>query len=333
MHIDQQSVRISHKEFVREITGSPTFAVQASLSLNPGNAEAFPWLSQIAGQFQEYSFKGIVFHYVPSSGTAVSGTNSALGTVMLQTSYRANDSAPTSKQEMMNEYWSGEVVPSETLAHPIECNPKENPFNVQYVRTQPVPTGDSVMLYDLGLTHIATSGQQGTNVVGDLWVTYDIELKKPILASNVTATSRYAAVLNGTGAIDTGNFWGNPATYLSNNNPAVTVSGRRITFPKNCVGVWTITTMLTASVSQWQAAHDFGPTPTLSNCSFAGLSGYPNWTRFNATGTASFPTTFSVATIRITDSSAIAYLEYGAVVTAGGTLTSSQTLIEYVCSA
>lgn len=195
MHKEGQSVVLRHREFIAQVRGSQNFAVQDSFQLNPGNVKTFPWLSSIAASFQEYKFRGLVFHYIPSSGSAVSSTNAALGTVMLQTSYRSNDSAPTSKSELLNEYWSGECVPNDTFAHPVECDPAENPFNVQYVRTGNVPTNDSQLLYDLGVTHLCVAGQQADGyTLGDLWVTYEVELKKPIVASNVTAQHQLASV-------------------------------------------------------------------------------------------------------------------------------------------
>nr|WRQ65404.1 structural protein [Tolivirales sp.] len=188
MHKDGQTVTVRHREFIATIPSSTDFVVQKSFQLNPGNQTTFPWLSTIANSFQEYRFKGVVFHYIPTSGHAISGTSPSLGSVMMQTSYRANDTAPSTKAELLNEYWSGEVVPSETLAHPIECNPAENPFNVQYVRRGDLPSGDNQLFYDLGVTHICTAGQLAAgNVLGDLWVTYEVELKKPIVASNVTS--------------------------------------------------------------------------------------------------------------------------------------------------
>lgn len=189
MHKTEQSIVVRHKEYIGPVSGSTNFTVQKILQINPGNSVAFPWLAGVAARFQEYKIKGLVFHYVPTSGTAVSGTNSALGSVMLQTSYRSNDSAPTSKAVMMNEYWATESVPSEAFCHPIECDPKENPFNVQYVRTGTIPTSDNQLLYDLGVTYVATSGMQSTNVVGDIWASYEIELKKPIVDSNVTSVA------------------------------------------------------------------------------------------------------------------------------------------------
>lgn len=188
MHKEGQTVVLRHREFIAQVRGSQGFVVQDSFQLNPGNVKTFPWLSSVAASFQEFKFRGLVFHYIPSSGSAVSSTNAALGTVMLQTSYRANDAPPTSKSELLNEYWSGESVPNDTFAHPVECDPAENPFNVQYVRTDDVPANDSQLLYDLGVTHLCTAGQQADgNTLGDLWVTYEVELKKPIVSSNVTS--------------------------------------------------------------------------------------------------------------------------------------------------
>jgi hypothetical protein len=189
MHSSGQSVVVRHKEFVMTVRSSIQYAVQRSLPINPGRAEVFPWLSRLANCYQQYRIKGMVFHYVPTSGNAVTGSAPALGCVMLQTSYRSNDAPPSSKVELLNEYWSTETVPSDAACHPIECNPSENPFNVQYVRSDDriLPPGDSPLLYDLGMTHVATEGQLADGVaLGDLWVTYEIELKKPILSSNVT---------------------------------------------------------------------------------------------------------------------------------------------------
>jgi len=204
MHKDGQTVVIRHREFIGTVTSTTDFTVQQSYQLNPGDEQTFPWLSTIANSFQEYRFRGVVFHYIPTSGTAISGTSPSLGSVMMQTSYRANDTPPASKSELLNEYWSGESVPSETFAHPIECNPDENPFNVQYVRRGALPTGENQLFYDLGVTHLCTQGQLAAgNVLGDLWVTYEVELKKPIVASNVTSSSDFWTGITTTGTITT----------------------------------------------------------------------------------------------------------------------------------
>nr|QKE44135.1 hypothetical protein 3 [Forsythia suspensa tombusvirus] len=266
MHSDDQTVVIRHKEFVGEIRSSTSFAVSKSLELNPGNRLTFPWLASIASSFQEYRFKGLVFHYVPSSGVAVSGTNAALGTVMMQTSYRATDTGPRSKVEMLNEYCSNESMPSEPFAHPIECNPKENPFNVLYVRTGEVPESETKMMYDLGVTHIAVSGCPAAfNILGDLWVTYEVELKKPLIASAVT--QKFNAGSAAFGAATGPNMF----STLTNRagNMAISGSGNLIMLPTGSQGLWLVTFELYSSATFSSPYNLFPSAPTVSNATLA----------------------------------------------------------------
>jgi hypothetical protein len=244
MHNNDQNVVVRHREYIAEIRSNTSFTVNDSFEINPGNNRTFPWLSHIATGFQEYRIKGMVWHYVPSSGTAVSGTSPSLGTVMLQTSYRANDSPPTSKMEILNEYFSSEAVPSEAFCHPIECDPKENPFNVQYVRSGDLSSSDNALLYDLGVTHVCTSGQlEADNVLGDLWCTYEIELKKPVVASNVTTRYR-SAFLQYTGTIVPADLFNGTLTRVG--SIAVTAAGNVITFPKGSAGMWLVVVRVSA---------------------------------------------------------------------------------------
>lgn len=273
MHNDSQSIIVRHKEYLGEVRSSTAYSVQQSYPLNPGIQQTFPWLSGIASRFQEYTIKGAVFHYIPSSGSAVSSTNAALGTVMLQTSYRATDVPPSSKVEMLNEYCSNEVVPSDTMAHPIECDPKENPFNVQYVRTSAIPVGESTLLYDLGQTHLAVSGcQTNGNVIGDLWITYEVELRKPLVASNVT-TSVYSGYALATNPALAGNVFGSSTTTLVGSLPA-SILGSVITFPKGYVGKYLINVFIGGN----SLVVTLSPGPTGANCSIVPIdSSFTNY--------------------------------------------------------
>lgn len=191
MHRSGQSVVIRHREYICEVIGSQSFTVQRVLPINPGLEETFPWLSGVAAQFQQYKILGMVYHYVPTSG-AISSSQ-ALGSVMLQTTYRATDASPTSKVEMMNEYWAVEGVPSTDIVHGLECDPKENPFSVHYVRSAGVGATDNLLMYDLGKTFLATQGQSTDGVVlGDLWATYEIELIKPVITDSLGLGTRGA---------------------------------------------------------------------------------------------------------------------------------------------
>jgi len=242
MHKEGQSILVRHREFLTEIRGATSFTIRNEFDLNPGLSTTFPWLAGIASQYSQYRIKGLVYHYVPTSGNAVSSTNAALGTVMLQTSYRATESAPTSKIEMLNEYWSSEAKPSEEFCHPIECDPKENPFNVQYVRTGSLPATENQLMYDLGRTTVAVSGQQANDIVlGDLWMTYEIELKKPVLTNLNNADIQTFASTSVSNLAAATPFGSDMSTKFSSFIENPSASGSTLTFPRSVVGSYQVT--------------------------------------------------------------------------------------------
>lgn len=270
MHRENQSIIIRHKEYLGEILGSTGFTVQQTYNINPGLGSTFPWLAAIAAKFQEYTLRGMVFHYAPTSGTAVGTSSTALGSVMIQTTYRAGDSAPTTKQEMLNEYWSSEMVPFEAGCHPIECDPRENPYNLHYVRTGALPAGSDQLLYDMGTTFVATSGMQTNNVVGDLWVTYEIELKKPMLVSGVTdpAAGFSMQIADSAGSITASTLFNGTQT-LGNGTlaGAITLSGNVITIPQQLAG-WFYVYVNTEATTTFSACN-FTTGVAVTGCSLA----------------------------------------------------------------
>lgn len=241
MHKDGQTIIVRHKEFITEVISNTSFTVQQQYNINPGLAATFPWLAGVAAQYSEYRVRGMVYHYVPTSGNAVSSTNASLGSVMLQTSYRASEAAPTTKLELLNEYWACESKPSEAFCHPIECDPKENPFNVQYVRSRVVPAGDSVLMYDLGKTTLAVSGQQATgNVLGDLWCTYEIELRKPVVSSTNSSNVATVSAL-GTASVSVTNSLSLNMTIANNTFPsAVSFGANSVTIAPGTTGTFCV---------------------------------------------------------------------------------------------
>lgn len=263
MHNTGQTVTIRHKEYLCAITGSVAFKVQRFFILQPGDANTFPWLSGIAHRFQQYRIKGMVLHYVPTSGYAVSGTNPALGSVMMQTSYRANDNDPANKVEMLNEYWACESIPSDSFCHPIECAPQENPFQIHYTRTLPVPPNDSPLLYDLGKTHIATQGMPDDGKpVGDLWVTYEVELIKPQIASSVLSENQ-TGFARSANAPTTVSPFGTAAVTATGSLP-FTIKEKLLTFPIGTLGSFIVTVRVDAATTF--TAFDGNLSATLVNC-------------------------------------------------------------------
>lgn len=177
------SIRVRHKEYIATIISSTEFR-NASYNLNPGLFNSFPWLSTIAQNFEQYEWNGLVFQYIPTSGDALSSTNAALGKVCMATDYNAVDAEYVSMPQMMGTEFSNIGKPSEAIMHAIECAPSEQPVKKYWVRTGPHPSDTDLRLYDHGKFQIAVSGQQENAFdLGDLWVTYDVTLSKPVLSS------------------------------------------------------------------------------------------------------------------------------------------------------
>ena len=57
-----------------------------SYLINAANPKTFPWLSQIAANYEQYDIEGMVF-----SADALNSTKTALGTVMMATQYDVLD--------------------------------------------------------------------------------------------------------------------------------------------------------------------------------------------------------------------------------------------------
>jgi hypothetical protein len=226
MHSTSQSTIVRHKEYIGDVVSSGTAGAfnAVSFSINPGLPGTFPWLSGIADQYQEYTFKGLLFEFKSSSADAIaSSTNTALGTVIMTTRYNPLLPAPTGKIDALNEYFTSDAKPSEDFCHFIECDPRENPFNVQYVRDGPVP--GNIQNYDLGELYVCTQGMQGTNnVCGEIWASYEVELRKPIVTDNIVASSNNQFTSYATAGITTSQYFGTSQVGTVQGLPGCTVT-------------------------------------------------------------------------------------------------------------
>jgi hypothetical protein len=174
---------VKHREYIRDVrtgSGTPTAFTYNALELNPGIDATFPWLSQIATQYEEYRWLGMVWEFKTTSTDYAS--NSALGSVIMSTQYNALNGPFLNKQQQENYEFAQSIKPSQSCLHCVECKPSLTPVDKLYVRDGPVPSGGDKRLYDIGTFQISTVGNQAANSnIGELWVSYEIELYKPRL--------------------------------------------------------------------------------------------------------------------------------------------------------
>lgn len=75
---------VSHREYIQDIVSSSSagaFKIDSFL-INPGDPATFPWLSNLAQNFEEYRIHGMIFQFKTTSANALNSTNTALGTIV-----------------------------------------------------------------------------------------------------------------------------------------------------------------------------------------------------------------------------------------------------------
>jgi hypothetical protein len=184
-------VRIKHREYVADIIGNTTFQTQLDAGITPTSFELFPWLSQVAVNFETFRFEGLVFEY--RSTSEFSTTNPALGTILMCGIYDVNKPLFTNKQALESYEYAVSIKPNMNAMMPIECRPSSQVL--KNLLTGPQPAGTDKQFYALANLQVAAQGQPSAYTCGELWVTYDVLLQKPrIDPSPFLNTATYAFV-------------------------------------------------------------------------------------------------------------------------------------------
>lgn len=308
-----RSVCLRHREYIADITAASTFTNRA-FNINPGLSTTFPWLAGVANNFEEYMIAGMIFEYKSLSADYTTAASAALGYVAMATQYNPLLPEFTDKVHMENYEFANSAKPSESFIHPIECKRSLNPVNQLYVRTGPVEDNADQRLYDLGKFQIATGGNSGSGVLGELWCTYEIHFFKPKLVDGedilLAGHWRLNSITN-LGPLGTA-----AATEEAGTNLPVTLTAGSIQFPEtitngrflityNCTGSSTASTIFTITAA--------------SNCSFPNKYSNNTISRFSSQSGLTTTSQMSMWTVTITGPSALI------VINDDGTLPASST--------
>lgn len=217
-----QEVVIRHREFLGDVVTAQDDSFNVtSYALNPGLFGTFPWLSTVATSFEQYRLQGVIFEFKSTSADALNSANTALGSVIMATEYDATRPAFASKISMENHQYSSSAKQSCSMLHPIECARQNNVLSELYVRGEADKQPD-LRFTDFGNFQIATVGQQGAGVtIGELWITYEIALLKPIMPVDSGNNLLSAHIMAGSG-VTTSNVF--PTAFITGSMNA-TVSG------------------------------------------------------------------------------------------------------------
>jgi hypothetical protein len=229
------STRVRHREYLGDITvpSSPTAFTLASYVVNPGNAYTFPWLATIANQYQQYKFDGLIFEFRTLSSDITSG--GALGAVIMASNYDVVQDNFANKIQMENSQYAVSTKPSCSMIHTMECAPGQVANNLYYVSSfgPSSVAGQDNRFYDLANFQLATQGLPGSagQVLGELWVSYDVQLFKPVINAEDVG-----AFITGVSPSKTAFFGANPTIR----GEMATAANNTLTF--NVPGEYLVTT-------------------------------------------------------------------------------------------
>jgi len=225
--ITDRKTLIRKREFVGTVTSPGSAFTTTPFLVNP-TTPLFPWLSELAPSFEQFRIHGMIVDFVSTSATAVSSTNTALGSVIIATQYNTLAPAFASQQQMENYEFCTSCAPSCSMIHPLECAPGLTTIPELYVD---INYGGDIRFGALGVVVVATVGQQAASVVGELWVSYDIELLKPkVLSGTPTGGFAYSLFTNRSSG-DLNNPFGGLAAEATARGPFPNGSDLAVTFP------------------------------------------------------------------------------------------------------
>lgn len=182
-----RSVRIAHREFVGTVTnGSVTSFVVSDLSkltpgldFNPAAATLFPWLAQVAGNFEKFKFHKLSFTLVPSQPT------SSPGRYYMAVDYDWNDNPDVTKVVLMNNATVAEGPVWERLS--VTADPKQLMSDMpwKFVSLSSRPNYSEPRTAYCGFLLIAFDTTT-VNCQFDLIVDFDVELCIPVLEAQAS---------------------------------------------------------------------------------------------------------------------------------------------------
>lgn len=194
---NDNGTRIRHRELVGNVASGGANFVNTAYPIDPTNSSTFPWLAALTTAYQKYKVHGMVFYY---KTTSTDYNNS--GTVQICVQYDATQNKFTSTSQLLNSQFAVSTKPSISVSAPVECDPKIHPLGGYYlqhaVSDNPAVASDPRFSV-LGILNVATEGCSlpAGVVLGQLWVTYDIEFINPYVIPGTGTTPQIDSTSSG----------------------------------------------------------------------------------------------------------------------------------------
>lgn len=185
------SLTIRHAEYIGNILGNsyvsgssgPVNQFQnTTFAINPALETTFPWLSQVAQNYDEYTMISCVYTY-RTMVTDFAANSGQVGQVYMAAQYNNNDTPFQTTRAFLDYASAVSGKTSQTIMMGLECDPSKISMpGGKYTRTGPALPGVDLNTLDSGILNIAVVGtpeSYANQIMGQLWVSYVVQVRKP----------------------------------------------------------------------------------------------------------------------------------------------------------
>jgi len=209
------NLKVAHMEYLGDVISAGTdFAASQFCVVQPGDPVSFPWLSSIAGRFEQYRINALTVKYLPSCPT------SSGGTVIVAFDTNAQRATPSSKVSMLD--YANSFRDAPWMAGQVRCSGFNKKLYTllgnNYGQTDdlnlpgnPYNALSDIKTYAAGQILVATDGV-AAGTVGEIWLEYDIDLinpgifQEPTVNVSIASTAGSGTSMFSAGPIARGNM-------------------------------------------------------------------------------------------------------------------------------
>lgn len=173
-----------HREYLGSITTggvANTYQVIKTFVGQPGNSITFPWFHNHARSYESYIINALKVEYVPHCSTGTPGK------LMMLLDSDVLDNTPQSSLDLLNSAGACSTQVWSNLNMNINRERLNKGYKSRYIRgDSPIANAD-MKTYDFGNIFIAVQDAPANTGLGDIYITYDIQLLTPQRELSVVA--------------------------------------------------------------------------------------------------------------------------------------------------
>jgi len=191
---DHAEMNVEYREYIGDlvtgtVTNDGTVSSNSNLfttyyNVNPGDPAAFPWLSNIAANYEEYCVEGLIFEFV--STTSPYNSNSAMGEIIVTSQDNVSGPVLSTRQELFNTEMCTTSRLDRNIMYGIEC--KNKPYQWYFVSSNAGTTDTNLQNFvRVYLASCVAATFPSNSVLGEIWVTYRMRFRGPVVTASSSA--------------------------------------------------------------------------------------------------------------------------------------------------